>query len=174
MSFHYVPDYREVAAAHNRMRKSLLRPLDYLVRWAIVPYYAAVIVIATLISGYVGSLWRGADMVTMIATLLAAYYLWEKVFRRRCLGYFIRRLQRFEPVRSTTVAVDERGLTHSDEFSSHWLDWRTVRAAELTKEGILVTFGAQGLLVPNRAFPDLDARDSFVELVNRSARAEQV
>lgn len=173
MSFNYVPDYREVAAAHNRMRNSLLRPLDYLVRWAIVPYYATVIVIATVISGFAGSLWRGADMVVMIATLLTGYYLWDKVFRTRCLGYFIRRLQRFEPVRPTAIAVDERGLTHSDEVSSHWFDWRVVRAAVPMTDGILVTFGAQGLLVPNRAFPDLEARDNFVALVNRSARAEQ-
>jgi len=150
-----------------------MRPLDYLVRWAIVPYYAVSIMLILVISGYAGSLWPGAHFVVFVVTFLAAYYLWAKVCRSWCLGYFIRRLERFEPVRSTTVAVDERGLTHSDELSSHWLDWRTVGAAELMKEGILVTFGAHGLLVPNRAFPDLDARDSFVELVNRNARAEQ-
>lgn len=155
------------------MRKSLLRPLDYLVRWAVVPYYTAVFVIAAVIAGYAGSLLRGADFVALIVVVLAAYYLWEKRVRRWCLGYFIKRIERYEPVRSTTIAIDERGLTYGDELSSHWLDWQVIRAGQLTKEGILITFGAQGLLVPNRAFSDEDARDQFLSIINHSAKAGQ-
>jgi hypothetical protein len=169
-SFQYLPDYRETVTAHRLVASSVLRPLDYLVRWAFVPYCAAAIVIGTLISGYIGDQWAGAHLVAMPILLFAAYYAWAKVLRNWCLGYFVRRLHRLEPMSTITLAADERGITFSDDLSSQWLDWRAVRAAQLINEGVFITFGARGLLVPNRAFPDSDERDRFLEFVNGSAK----
>lgn len=154
------------------MMKSQLRPLDYLVRWAFVPYYAIAVVIMMLVSGYAGSLWVGAHLVVGLILLFAAYYLWAKVVRSWCVGYFVRRLQSVEPAYPQTVAADERGITVSDDLSSQWVDWRVVRAAQLINEGIFITFGARGVLVPNRAFPDSDRRDQFLELVNGNAKGD--
>jgi hypothetical protein len=152
------------------MARSVLRPLDYLVRWAFVPYYAVAIMIMTPIAGYAGHIWAGAHLVVVPILLFAAFYMWTKVFRNWSVGYFIRRMHRLEPVSTITLAADKRGITFSDELSSQWVDWRAVRAAQLINEGIFITFGARGLLVPNRAFPDPDRRDRFLEFVNGSAK----
>lgn len=159
-SFQYLPDYRETA------------PLDYLVRWAFAPYYTVAIVIVILVSGYAGSLWVGAHLVVPPVLLFAAYYLWAKVLRNWCFGYFVRRLHRLEPVSTITLSADARGITFSDDLSSQWVDWRAVRAAQLLKDGIFITFGARGMLVPTRAFPDSDLRDQFLEFINGSAKGD--
>lgn len=153
------------------MVRAYLKPLDHLVKWAFVPYYAAACVIAALASGYIGSLLPGSHMVAIVILMLAAYYLWAAVIRKWCLGYFVHRANRLAPPLSTTVVADEKGIAFADEVSSVWMDWKAVREAKVVPEGVVLTYGMRGALIPARAFRDDEQRRTFVELVNASAKA---
>ncbi len=79
----------------------------------------------------------------------------------------IRRFDELLPPTLTRLAADEAGLTISDELShGHW-DWRHVRGAVATPDGIAVLMGYSGIHVPASAFRDAGEQAAVIELINR-------
>jgi hypothetical protein len=78
-----------------------------------------------------------------------------------------RRFDQLLPPTLTRLKVDEAGLTISDELShGHW-EWRHIRGAIPTPDGVAVLMGYSGMLVTKGAFADAAEQHAFIELVNR-------
>ena len=85
-----------------------------------------------------------------------------------------RRFDELLPPMLTRLKADEAGLTISDELShGHW-DWRHIRGAIATPDGMAILMGYSGIFVPKSAFGDAAEQAAFLDLVNRRADRTQV
>jgi len=83
-----------------------------------------------------------------------------------------KRFDQLLPPTLTRLRADETGLTIADELSHGYWDWRHVRGAVATPDGVGVLVGYGGIFVPRSAFRDATEQAGFVEMVNaRSDRS---
>lgn len=85
-----------------------------------------------------------------------------------------RRFDELLPPTLTRLKVDDDGLTISDDLSHGYWDWRHIRGAVATPDGMAVLIGYSGTFVPKSAFRDAAEQQAFIDLVNSMADRAKV
>jgi hypothetical protein len=81
----------------------------------------------------------------------------------------VRRFDQLLPPTLTLLSADDAGITIRDELShGHW-DWRHIKGASATPDGVVLLMGYGGAFIPSSAFRDVREQSAFIDLVGRRA-----
>lgn len=103
--------------------------------------------------------------IAVVAIILVATFfgILLPMMRRRT----VERFDQLLPPTLTRLAADDTGVTIGDDLShGHW-DWRHIRGAIATPDGVALLMGYAGMFIPASAFRDANEQASFIDLVNR-------
>jgi hypothetical protein len=81
----------------------------------------------------------------------------------------VKRFDILVPPLLTRLAVDDSGITISDEVSHAHVGWQRVRGAVATPDGTAILIGYSGILIPRSAFQTAEEQQEVIALINSRA-----